>query len=139
MKTFKIKNYKGNIVESLKRFSESHKGMKIVEACEDGDNLKIKAEETEQKIEDGNDKQLVKDQLALASFKRIADILDSWEGTIPYIFPDLEHPNAKERNEFYRLCYQFFNTMIQDDVLANDLDFGKRVNSLRKAIQGLRQ
>jgi len=41
---FKVKNYKGNLVESLKRFSDSHKGMKIVEACEDGDDLKIKAE-----------------------------------------------------------------------------------------------
>ena len=46
MKTYKIKNYKGNLVESLKRFSDSHKGMKIVEACEDGDDLKIKAEES---------------------------------------------------------------------------------------------
>ena len=44
MKTFKVKNYKGNLVESLKKFSDSHKGMKIVEACEDGDMLKIKTE-----------------------------------------------------------------------------------------------
>lgn len=46
MKTYKVKNYKGNLVESLKKFSDSHKGMKIVEACEDGDDLKIKAEES---------------------------------------------------------------------------------------------
>ena len=44
MKTYKVKNYKGNLVESLSKFQKSHKGMKIVEACEDGDNLKIKAE-----------------------------------------------------------------------------------------------
>ncbi len=47
MKTFKVKNYKGNLVESLSKFQKSHKGMKIVEACEDGDDLKIKAEESE--------------------------------------------------------------------------------------------
>ena len=44
MKTFKVKNYKGNIVESLKKFSDSHKGMKIIEASEVEDVLKIKAE-----------------------------------------------------------------------------------------------
>lgn len=47
MKTYKVKNYKGNLVESLSKFQKSHKGMKIVEACEDGDDLKIKAEESE--------------------------------------------------------------------------------------------
>ena len=44
MKTFKIQNYKGNIIESLKKFSDSHKGMKIVEAIEEDNTLKIKAE-----------------------------------------------------------------------------------------------
>ena len=57
MKTYTVKNYKGNLVESLKRFSDSHKGMKIVEACEDGDNLKIKAEEAE-KIEETSEKKV---------------------------------------------------------------------------------
>jgi len=45
MKTYKVKNYKGNLVESLSKFQKNHKGMKIVEAVEDGDDLKIKAEE----------------------------------------------------------------------------------------------
>ena len=45
MKTFKIKNYKGNLVESLSRFAKSHKGMKIVEAVEEKDELKIKINE----------------------------------------------------------------------------------------------
>ena len=45
MKTYKIKNYKGNIVESLTKFAKSHEGMKIVEATEDGSNLKIVVEE----------------------------------------------------------------------------------------------
>lgn len=44
MKTFKVKNYKGNLVESLSKFQKSHKGMKIVEAVEDGKDLKIQAE-----------------------------------------------------------------------------------------------
>lgn len=52
MKTYKVKNYKGNLVESLKKFSDLHKGMKIVEAVEDGDDLKIKAEESKQKVEE---------------------------------------------------------------------------------------
>lgn len=54
MKTFKIKNYKGNLVESLKRFQESHKDMKIVEASEVEGELKIKVQEaksTEPKYE----------------------------------------------------------------------------------------
>ena len=44
MKTYKIKNYKGNIVESLSRFQKNHKGMRIVEAAVDDKNLNIKAE-----------------------------------------------------------------------------------------------
>lgn len=46
MKTYKIKNYKGNLVESLSKFQKSHKGTKIIEACEDGEDLKIKTEES---------------------------------------------------------------------------------------------
>lgn len=52
MKTYKIKNYKGNLVESLKRFSDSYKGMKIVEAIEVKDGLKIKVEEAKSNKED---------------------------------------------------------------------------------------
>ena len=53
-KTYKVKNYKGNLIESLSKFQKSHKGMKIVEACEDGEDLKIKAEtedETQQLVD----------------------------------------------------------------------------------------
>jgi len=42
MKTYKVKNYKGNLVESLSKFQESHKNIKIVEVCESGKELKIK-------------------------------------------------------------------------------------------------
>ena len=51
MKTFKIKNYKGNIVESLSRFQESYKDMKIIEAVEEGNTLKINVEEANVKYE----------------------------------------------------------------------------------------
>lgn len=51
-KTYKVKNYKGNIVESLKKFSESHKGMKIVEAKEADNELKIKVKESMQTFDD---------------------------------------------------------------------------------------
>ena len=44
MKTYKVKNYKGNLVESLSKFQKSHKDMKIVEAVEDEEELKIKVE-----------------------------------------------------------------------------------------------
>ena len=46
-KTYKVKNYKGNLVESLKKFSDSHKDIKILEAVEEDNTLKIKAEESE--------------------------------------------------------------------------------------------
>jgi len=39
MKTYKVKNYKGNLVESLKKFADSHKGLKIVEAKEINEGL----------------------------------------------------------------------------------------------------
>jgi len=44
MKKFIVKNYKGNLLESTKKFSESHKDMKIVETVEDGGMLNIMAE-----------------------------------------------------------------------------------------------
>lgn len=47
MKTYKIKNYKGNLLESIKKFQTKHADMRIVEACEDGGELKIKAENNE--------------------------------------------------------------------------------------------
>ena len=34
MKTYKVKNYKGNLVESLSRFQKKYPGMKICEAVE---------------------------------------------------------------------------------------------------------
>ena len=52
MKTFKIKNYKGNLVESLSKFQESHKDMKIVEAVEEGNILKITCNENDLVKED---------------------------------------------------------------------------------------
>ena len=51
MKTYKVKNYKGNLVESLSKFQESYKDMKIIEAVEEGNTLKIKVEEANVKYE----------------------------------------------------------------------------------------
>ena len=45
MKTYKVKNYKGNLVESLSNFEKMYKELKIIEAIENGDVLKIKAKE----------------------------------------------------------------------------------------------
>ena len=44
MKNYRIKNYRGNLIESLTRFSRSHRDVRIVEAVEDGDTLKIKTD-----------------------------------------------------------------------------------------------
>ena len=41
MKTYKVKNYKGNLVESLKKFSEKYKGMRITEAKVKDGELKV--------------------------------------------------------------------------------------------------
>lgn len=43
-KKFTIKNYKGNLLESISKFQASHKNMRIVEAIEDGIGLNISAE-----------------------------------------------------------------------------------------------
>ena len=45
MKTYKIKNYKGQLVESLERFTKKYKGMRVVEASEKDGALNIIAEE----------------------------------------------------------------------------------------------
>ena len=48
MKTYTIKNYKGNLVESLKKFQEKYPNVKICEASEDIPSvLKIVGEEKE--------------------------------------------------------------------------------------------
>ena len=44
MKKFTVKNYKGNLLESVKKFQEAHKDMRIVEAFEDAGVLGIGAE-----------------------------------------------------------------------------------------------
>ena len=45
MKTYTVKNYKGNLVESLKKFQANHKNIRVLEAKETEDVLKIKCEE----------------------------------------------------------------------------------------------
>ena len=44
MKTYKVKNYKGNLLESLKKFQEKYPNVKICEATEEDSVLKIKAD-----------------------------------------------------------------------------------------------
>ena len=47
MKKYTIKNYKGNLVESLKKFSEKYEGMRITEAKVKDGELKVTAEAEE--------------------------------------------------------------------------------------------
>lgn len=48
MKTFTIKKYKGNLLESCEKFLAKNPGMKILEAKEENDELKIKADDEQQ-------------------------------------------------------------------------------------------
>ena len=50
MKTYKVKNYKGNLVESLSKFQKKYPGMKICEATEEDKELKIKVNEDNKKL-----------------------------------------------------------------------------------------
>ena len=45
MKKYTVKNYKGNLLEATKKFLDTHKGMKIVEAFEDSGTLNIMADQ----------------------------------------------------------------------------------------------
>lgn len=47
MKTYKVKNYKGNLIESIEKFRNTYSKMKILEAKEVGEELEIKAEAEE--------------------------------------------------------------------------------------------
>ena len=55
MKTYNVKNYKGNIVESLTKFQNKYKGFRIVEALEENGSLKIKVDEAEESDLDFSD------------------------------------------------------------------------------------
>ena len=48
MKRFTIKNYKGNIIESLKNFSKKYPGIRLIEAKEENDSLKIVTEDSKE-------------------------------------------------------------------------------------------
>lgn len=56
MKTYTVKNYKGNLVESLKKFQANHKNIRVLEATETEDTLKIKCEEKNPVAEDNGRK-----------------------------------------------------------------------------------
>lgn len=96
MKTYKVKNYKGNIVESLKKFSESHKEMKIVEVVEVEDGLKIKAEE----VQNINEAKSNKEDLLLTydeqlTFKRWALRNYDIPGRDPFYFDYIDCVDAE--------------------------------------------
>ena len=83
MKTYKVKNYKGNLVESLSKFQKSHKGMKIVEAVEDGKDLKIKTE----------GQQSVLDEYDVPNLKEVVEPLKECFETYASWFNDaMSHP-----------------------------------------------
>lgn len=133
MKTFKVKNYKGNIIESLSKFQKSHKGMKIVEACEDGKALKIKAEES---IDDQEYTQADKDFDMLSTIEQIIGILDN-SGAY-YQLSKNDNPSLDERNKFYQTCYDFFSNLASNkEFLAKYLD-SDEMQKLERNIQDLK-
>lgn len=51
MAKYRIKNYKGNLTESLSKFQKKYPGKKIVEAVEDEEELKITTEDEDENNE----------------------------------------------------------------------------------------
>lgn len=90
MKTFRIRNYKGNLTESLKNFSNKKRGYKIVEALEDAEGLKITAEETDaSKIWDQVYELCLKTKESLAVFEQIVELTEKameMEGDDPHSY-----------------------------------------------------
>ena len=90
MKTFRIKNYKGNLTESVTNFKNKKRGYRIVEAVEDGDGLKITAEETDvSKIWDEIASLCLKTKESLAVFERIVELTEKameMEGDDPHSY-----------------------------------------------------
>lgn len=88
MKTFRIKNYKGNLTESVTNFKNKKRGYRIVEAVEDGDGLKITAEETDaSKIWDQIYELCLKTKESLAVFEQIVELTEKAmeiEGSDPH-------------------------------------------------------
>lgn len=68
MATFRIKNYKGNLLESVKNFQKKYPSRRITEAVEEEDSLKITTEDMSDK-----------DHFSYDEFLGVIDNDDVWE------------------------------------------------------------
>ena len=133
MKTYKVKNYKGNLIESLSKFQKNHKGMKIVEAKECDEELKIKAKES---TDDQEVTQADKDFDMLATIEQIIEILGN-SGAY-YQLSKIDSPSLDERNKFYQACYDFFSNLANNkEILAKHLE-PDELQKLKREIQDLK-
>lgn len=141
-KTYKVKNYKGNLVESLNKFTAANKGMRIVEAKVEGDELKITAEASGNKFwwfreanhvgnsyaadEKINIKTL--DQLRSAMKKKgstlaLIDFVDDPEEEGQIIFAEMsDDMSEKDITNQFRQVLDSFDRESGDDLEYNDED-----------------
>ncbi len=114
MKKYTIKNYKGNLVESLMKFSEKYKGMRIIEAVEDGKMLKIKADLKE------NETDLTED--AADSYKKAAQAAekspDGIKTTMWFADEDDNIPIKEKMAEAKKYRVWFFRDKENDEYIG---------------------
>ena len=134
-KTYKIKNYKGNLVESLEKFSKKYKGMRITEAAVENDSLKITAEAKEFSVDlecmfhDSNETiETVKAAAEKAAAKHNVTIVGVKEVDSYYanVIVSADAKDEKSLREFIRDFYYGGNCTEQeiDDVLDESKEKG---------------
>ena len=107
MKRYTIKNYKGNLVESLTKFAKSHTGMRIVEAVEDEDELKVKAEVEEAYANENG------------SIKLFEEFINAFAEDIKKAVAD---EDASTNEESYRKMRAFFGKFYNTDIKSLGLN-----------------
>ena len=129
MKNYIIKNYKGNLVESLKNFSKKYKGMRVTEAKAEGNTLKILAENAEVKAEykintftQGFGKDVIEDfnmfSKNLTPYEIVYDICEGYakEGTKVLEFFMFKLDGKDETNQANDIMSRVMNDIVvQDD------------------------
>jgi len=110
MKTYKVKNYKGNLVESLSKFQKSHKGMKILEAKEVDNELKIKVKESTQTFDD-----TIKNEI-LKVFENNVDLEKAYDTSFVVITKNLNPTKIGYiRDDLHKLLDKYPNLSWDED------------------------
>ena len=139
MKKFTIKNYKGNMLESLKKFSSKYKNLKIVEAIEADDVLRVKTAPMSETYGDPEKNRLyieafnqlltlfngVKDKLADGRFSE--NEIDFGPGGVPV--------SKKQMGDAFYLISTAFIPFVLHDGENNDPDMDKAIVKLDELIR----